>query len=717
MGKVLKYLMITGAATIVLIIAAIIVVPTFVSIEQFKPKIEHLITEKTGFPMTIGGEISLSLFPWVGVSLSDVSLDNPGPVTEKRFISVKRFEAHMKLLPLLSKTVEVRRFIVDQPEVVITRNNRGIWNWQKEEPATTADDTNSPAQRDTAENEPVQPEAPGSAGQEIGLEALVVGESSLKNGTLIINDMVTGQTRSLSAINLELKDVSFDQPIIVSLQALLDGESIDLQGEIGPVTTDPLTAVIPFKTELDVFGSLMLSGSGSIEQLATTPACSVTFELNPFNPKQLMDQLGFALPEQIAANENGFESFGATGTLFVSPKELKLMKSQIQLDESTIEAELGVTDFQLPTITFNVTVDSLAVDSFLPPGQTESANTTNTESSPSAKTETKEQKSSTKDSPQSPESTDTQDSQDNTRPQQGGAAEPKIDFGPLQKLTLVGTVQIATITYNGGRITEMYADLEAEKGVIQLPAFKAQLYDGSINSSARLDLNHDRPKSEVEASIDGVQVGPLLRDFADKDILEGAAQVHFTLTSAGLNPDQLKAQLNGNGDLRFADGALIGIDLAQLARKISSGFRLDDQAPRPRTDFAELSIPLTISDGVATTTNLQLKSPFIRVTGAGDVDLVDETLDLRLKPRLVGTIKGQGDKQERAGVGIPIIVGGTFKEPSFTPDLGQLVKDQNIDEEEIVEIIKTGEITPERKQQLSEEVEKAKSLLKGLFGN
>ena len=186
---------------------------------------------------------------------------------------------------------------------------------------------------------------------------------------------------------------------------------------------------------------------------------------------------------------------------------------------------------------------------------------------------------------------------------------------------------------------------------------------------------------------------------------------------SGSSGDQIKASLNGTGKLFFRDGALIGIDLAQLARTITSGFTIDQQGDRPKTDFAELHAPFTIINGLVETTETTLKSPFIRVKSRGKADLVSETIDFRLTPKLVGTIKGQGDKEARSGISVPVIVGGTFEKPTFTPDLEALVREQDIDKKEIIEILETGKISPQRKEQLSEEVEKAKTLLKGLFGN
>jgi AsmA protein len=48
---------------------------------------------------------------------------------------------------------------------------------------------------------------------------------------------------------------------------------------------------------------------------------------------------------------------------------------------------------------------------------------------------------------------------------------------------------------------------------------------------------------------------------------------------------------------------------------------------------------------------------------------VDESLDFRVEPKVVGTLKGQADTKEREGIMVPILVTGTFSSPSFAPDM------------------------------------------------
>jgi AsmA protein len=76
------------------------------------------------------------------------------------------------------------------------------------------------------------------------------------------------------------------------------------------------------------------------------------------------------------------------------------------------------------------------------------------------------------------------------------------------------------------------------------------------------------------------------------------------------------------------------------------------------------------------TSDAAMKSPLLRLSAAGNADLVKETLDFRVDPKLVSTIKGQGDAKDRSGLGVPIVVTGTFASPRFRPDVESMAKDK-----------------------------------------
>jgi AsmA protein len=114
-----------------------------------------------------------------------------------------------------------------------------------------------------------------------------------------------------------------------------------------------------------------------------------------------------------------------------------------------------------------------------------------------------------------------------------------------------------------------------------------------------------------------------------------------------------------------------------MVRNVKAAFGLEqDPAQRPRTDFAELNAPFSIKNGLVHTPETRLQSPLIRIIAAGDADLVNETLDFRVEPKVVASIKGQGDAEQRSGLMVPVLVSGTFSEPQFTPDLAGMAKKQ-----------------------------------------
>jgi AsmA protein len=277
-------------------------------------------------------------------------------------------------------------------------------------------------------------------------------------------------------------------------------------------------------------------------------------------------------------------------------------------------------------------------------------------------------------------------------------------------------MKLGKMKVHGGSIKNLALDVAGRNGIFTMNSLGMELYEGSIAATGKLDVQKNIPATALNLTLQNVQIGPLLKDFAQKDIIEGVLKAEIAVNLQGDNADLIKQSLNGKGDLLFQDGALIGLDLAQMVRTIKTGFTLEQQGEKPKTDFAELHAPFSISNGLVNTPETTMRSPLIRATATGNANLVNETLDMKIKPTLVGTIKGQGDEEKRSGLTVPILVGGTFSAPKFRPDVEALVKDRMPTEEELKELIKTGKVPVGRKEELKEEVEQAKGLLKGLFG-
>ena len=93
--KAVKWISIILGCLIILLVAAIILVPMFVDVQQYKPEIEKKVSQAMGRPFKLGGDLHVSVFPWIGVSLSDLHLGNPPGYKEQDFVNIRSFEVHL----------------------------------------------------------------------------------------------------------------------------------------------------------------------------------------------------------------------------------------------------------------------------------------------------------------------------------------------------------------------------------------------------------------------------------------------------------------------------------------------------------------------------------------------------------------------------------------------------------------------------------------------
>jgi AsmA protein len=357
--------------------------------------------------------------------------------------------------------------------------------------------------------------------------------------------------------------------------------------------------------------------------------------MKPFSPRKLVAALDQPFPVA-TSDPKALERVALKANLKGDATRIAVSNGVLNLDESTLNFSLKASDFSRPNLAFDMNLDRIDLDRYLPPKS--------------------EQQPAAAEKP---------------------AAKKAADYEPLRKLILDGRIKIGQLIASKAKINDLIVQIKAKNGIFNLDPLQMALYQGNVNGKGKFNVQTQTPKSSMNLNVAGVQVGPLLRDVLEKDILEGVTTAQLNLSMAGDQPDKIKQTLNGNGQLRFNDGAIVGIDLAGMVRNAKAAFGLAQKpSERPRTDFAELSAPFTIKNGLVNTPQTSLKSPLIRVLAAGDANLVTEAIDFRVEPKVVGTIKGQGDTADRTGLMVPVIVSGTFSDPQFKPDLAGVAQKQ-----------------------------------------
>ncbi len=623
MKRVLLWTLVAAGVMVLLFLAAVLVVSRVIDPNDYKPQLEKLVAEKTGRTLRVGGEVRLSLFPWIGVSFSDLALGNPAGFPDPGFLQMKAFEVRLKLWPLLFREVQVGRLVIEEPQLALVTLADGRVNWEfRRQGAAPA-----PAAKETASD------------AAFPLRSLTAEEIRIRNGTIRLVDQRTKTERTIRRLDLSILDVAAEKPLRLSLSADWEGKPLALEGRLGPLGDLSRPGALPLELRLAALGRLNASVRGRIEEPLQAPRAALSLEIAEFSARGLLSELKLAAPA--TRDPRVLEKVALKTDLQADAASVTLSGGQLVLDDTQAAFEARVSEFGKPRIEARLNLDALDLDRYLPPKAPASG-----QGAPG---------------PPPPAGT-------------SSGPEPPPDFKALRRLMLEATVEIGRLTVAGARLETLQARIRARDGVLTVDPFSLAAYEGRVSGRTAADVTGEIPRIEARFEASGLRMLPLLKDTAGKDFLEGTAQAEAALTMQGVDAARIKQSLGGSGRLRVEDGAIVGVDIADVARSAKAFFAGGAASgPKPRTDFAELTVPFTIEKGLFQTTQTEMKSPLFRLQAAGRADLVRESLDFRLEPKIVGTLKGQGDQKERSGLAVPILVSGTFDNPQFRPDLKSLV--------------------------------------------
>jgi AsmA protein len=178
----------------------------------------------------------------------------------------------------------------------------------------------------------------------------------------------------------------------------------------------------------------------------------------------------------------------------------------------------------------------------------------------------------------------------------------------------------------------------------------------------------------MKQTLTGVAIGPLLRDVAQKDVLEGKGNVSLDVTAAGKTVNTMKKSLGGTARVALKDGAIKGINLAEVFRRAKTALGSSDEKAQAReaqqTDFSEMTASFNIKNGVAHNDDLDVKAPLFRISGKGDIDIGNSTIDYVTNATVVATTKGQGGKdlEQLSGLTVPVHLSGPFDALKYKVD-------------------------------------------------
>lgn len=258
-------------------------------------------------------------------------------------------------------------------------------------------------------------------------------------------------------------------------------------------------------------------------------------------------------------------------------------------------------------------------------------------------------------------------------PEKPGASAPAAS-GPAPADTPVVLAGLAAVDGRFGlsagsfafrqyRFGDVKIDATLDAGTLRISRLAGRAWGGTVDASGSAEARTQRVALKLAA--ERVDINALMKDVAGKDLLEGSGRVSADLQTTGATVGAMRSRLGGNLALRLNNGAVKGVNLARSfrqAKALLSG-RQDAStkaSSTEKTDFSEMSVSARLVNGVAQSDDLELKSPFLRIGGAGRFDIASGSIDYTARAAVVDTSKGQegADLAILKGVTVPVHLSG-----------------------------------------------------------
>lgn len=472
----------------------------------------------------------------------------------------------------------------------------------------------------------------------------------IRDGRVSYRDDATGRTRTLNAIDLTVGITSLAEPVSVDGSLVADGQKISLDGRI--TSLKALMGGEPTPVDLSLTSGLV---QASFKGDLARDSAEGTLKLDTPSLRNLAGWAGNPLPPG-----GGLGHLSLEGKLSARGKTDRFSAIRLVLDKMTLTGALTAERAgEVPFVSGTLAVDTLDLNPYLAAG---------TAGGDAAKP---------------------------AHGAQGWSTRP-LDLSVLNLINANLTLSAGSLAVRDLKAGKTGVTLTLNGGILTASLALAALYGGSGNADITVDARGPAPRIANSARFDNLAIKPFLTDTLGVDRIEGTGTLSMDVSTSGRSPNAIMHALAGKGAIVFRNGRVRGVDLASVARTIETALTGSATSSGAKTDFTEMGGSFGIASGVMTNKDFHLLGPFIRMTGAGTVNLGEQTIDFVVSPKAVASIEGQGGKTQLGGIGIPFRIHGPWSHISYSPDLSGVAKD-------ILQSIKKGGIS-------------TKSVLEGLLG-
>ncbi len=223
----LKTILITVLGLLAAVVIAAVVFVLTLDFDQYRPLIAEKVREATGRQLEIKGSLDLKLSLSPAIAIDDVRFANAPWGSRPDMVRLKSLRVEIKLLPLLTGDIEISRFVLIGPDILLETDAKGRGNW-------ILPGLDKAPEKDKEEEE--------------AFTLPTVRDVRIEDARLSYRDGATGKTTKITLTSITVRADGANAPLKVELAGALDKTGFEISAVLGPLKA--LAGLAPYPVEL-----------------------------------------------------------------------------------------------------------------------------------------------------------------------------------------------------------------------------------------------------------------------------------------------------------------------------------------------------------------------------------------------------------------------------------------------------------------------------------
>ncbi len=361
----------------------------YIDTDEFRKDFVEVLEAVTGQPITLKGELNIALYPALSLEVLGLAVESGEEGNETPLLECHELQVSARLMPLLSRRVELKPVLVEGMTINVVRSKTGVINWQSilERQAATF--------HQSAVNESPSSDFKISGFSFAGLEVV--------NASVRFTDEKNGNSFTLSGVAVNTGSIVPDGRVPFTTKSLftwgngniesqlifrgvvetgggkflhLDNANVSatIGGQFLPQGAKPGELVADLNVDWESkriavnnlqirFLGLRATGEAVSGNLSTDFFAKGHVRLQPFVPLDLIKKYFPSLPEN---RVNGLVAAQFSTDFFINEKGGRLSKVIASVDELKITGSMQIQDFATPKLLFDLHAGDIDLDRYLP---------------------------------------------------------------------------------------------------------------------------------------------------------------------------------------------------------------------------------------------------------------------------------------------------------------------------------------------------------------